>query len=258
MSVRPREISLMHTKREQPFGSWKSPITAQMIVSETTGLGEPVAAARNMGIIAMKVFADGAMYTKDPKWSRTPADVVLAVGSSEIPSRPLVEYSLSTPGISTAIIGTGRVDNEDKNCQLIQNLAAAQIRAGGLSQSDREETERRAARIKDGKTNWFQLSSQPLGSPRKPAVVLEKRGDNRIARLTWQTAYAGDMPITHYEIWRDQEKVGEVQHKPQATKSPFSFEDKPADQASHAYSIVTVDAAGRKARTEELRVAYRF
>ena len=31
----------------------------------------PVAKAKNMGIIAMKVFADGAMYSKESRWSGT-------------------------------------------------------------------------------------------------------------------------------------------------------------------------------------------
>ncbi len=214
----------------------------------------PVAAAKNLGIIAMKVFADGAMYTKESRFSRTPQDLVLTIGSPALPSRPLVEYSLSTPGISTAIIGVGRVDAQDRDCQLIQNLASAQIRVGGLSQSDREEIERKTAPIKDGKTNWFQLPAQPLGAPREPAANQQGAGKQRVARLTWQTAYAGDQPLSHYEIWRDQQKVGQVPHKPQVTKAPFSFEEKLRDQTSHAYKVVTVDAAGRKAETEELRI----
>lgn len=214
----------------------------------------PVAAAKNLGIIAMKVFADGAMYTKPANWTRGPGDVVLTVGSPEFPSKPLVEYSLTTPGISTAIIGTGRIDKDDKNCQLAQNLAAAQIRPDGLSQAAREAIEKKAAIIKDGKTNWFQLPLRPVGAPRDPAVGQEKKGAQRIARLTWQTAFAGDRPISYYEIWRDQQKVGQVSHKPQTTKTPFSYEDKPADQAAHGYKVVTVDAAGRKAETQELRI----
>jgi aryl-alcohol dehydrogenase-like predicted oxidoreductase len=214
----------------------------------------PVAAAKGLGIIAMKVFADGAMYSKDPKWSRAPEDVVLTVGSPVLPSRPLVEYALSTPGISTAIIGIGRVEEEEKTCQLIQNMAAAQIQAGGLSPSDREETERKAATVKEGKTNWFQLPPQPLGVPRSPAVAQERRGEQRVTRLAWQTAYAGDKPISHYEIWRDQKKVGQVAHKPQITKAPFTHEDKLTDQASHAYKVVTVDVAGRRAESEEIRI----
>jgi aryl-alcohol dehydrogenase-like predicted oxidoreductase len=214
----------------------------------------PVAAAKGLGIIAMKVFADGAMYTKDAKWSRAPEDVVLTVGSPALPSRPLVEYALSIPGISTAIIGIGRVEEQEKACQLVQNMAAAQMRVGGLSQSDREDTERKAATVKDGKTNWFQLPLQPLGAPRAPAIAQERRGEQRIARLTWQTSYAGDRPISHYEIWRDQKKVGQVEHKPQITKAPFSHEDKLPDQASHLYKIAAVDVAGRRAETEELMI----
>jgi aryl-alcohol dehydrogenase-like predicted oxidoreductase len=214
----------------------------------------PVAAAKGLGIIAMKVFADGAMYTKDPKWSRAPEDVVLTVGSPALPSRPLVEYALSTPGISTAIIGIGRVEDQDSSCQLIQNLSAAQIRTNGLSSADRAEIERKAAQVKDGKTNWFQLPPQPLGAPREPAITQARRGDRRVVGLTWHTAYAGDSPISHYEVWRDGQKAGQVEHKPQTGKSPFTFEDKPSDTASHGYRLITVDSAGRKSATEEMRV----
>jgi hypothetical protein len=214
----------------------------------------PVAAAKGLGIIAMKLFADGAMYTKDARWSRTPADVIMRVGSPTLPSRPLVEYSLSTPGISTAIIGIGRIDDRDADCQLVQNMAAAQTAVGALSQSDRERVERTTAAVKDGKTNWFQLPSQPLGPPREPAVVGERRGGLRVVRLTWQTAYAADQPIRHYEIWRDQQRIGQVEHAPQVTKAPFRFEDTLADRAAHAYRMATVDASGRTAATEDLRI----
>ncbi len=43
----------------------------------------PLAASKNMGIIAMKVFADGAMYSKPAEWSETPGHVVRTVGSYE-------------------------------------------------------------------------------------------------------------------------------------------------------------------------------
>lgn len=214
----------------------------------------PVAAARNLGIIAMKVFADGAMYTKPPKWSRTPEDVVLTVGSPALPSRPLVEYALSTPGISTAIIGIGRIDQDDRGCQLIQNMAAAQVRVGGLSQTDREEVESKTATVRDGKTNWFQLPLQPLGAPRDAKVAQARRGEQRVVRLSWQTAYAADRPISHYEILRDGKKVGQVPHKPQLKKTGFGFEDELTDQAAHSYQLVTVDEAGRRAESTEVRL----
>ena len=101
----------------------------------------PVAQAKNLGLIAMKVFADGAMYTKEPHWSRTPEDVVRLIGTESLPSRPLIEYSLTTPGITTAIIGIGQIDDDPRLCQLEQNLSAAQIEAESYSQVDREEIE---------------------------------------------------------------------------------------------------------------------
>jgi hypothetical protein len=214
----------------------------------------PVAAAKGMGLIAMKVFADGAMYAKEARWSRTPADVVLTVGSPALRSQPLVQYSLSTPGITTAIIGIGRIDVEPRFCQLTQNLAAAQIMPNGLAESDRKETEQMSMAAKEGQTNYFQLPSEPLGAPREPQVMQERRGERRIARLTWQTAYAADRPIRLYEIWRDGAKVGEVAHEPQTTQSPFRHEEELADQASHAYRIVTVDVVGRKASSGDCRI----
>lgn len=122
----------------------------------------PLAAAKNMGIIAMKVFADGAMYTKDAVWSQKPEHVVRTVGSRALPSRPLVEYSLTTPGIGTAIIGIGHIDNRRDRCQLAENMSAAQIRPHSLSQTDRAAIQQHAAQAKGGKTNWFQIPTEPL------------------------------------------------------------------------------------------------
>ncbi len=208
----------------------------------------PVAKAKNVGVIAMKVFADGAMYTKEPRWSRTPADVVRVVGTVDLPSRPLVEYALSTPGVATAIIGIGRIDTDGRLCQLEQNLSAAQVRAGSFSRRDREEIERLAMRAREGRTNWFQVAQQPLGTaPRESAVAIENRGGKRIARLTWQTAYAADEPISHYEIRRDDQPIGKTEHRPQTTKAPFSFEDVQIKRDRHSYQVVTVDRSGRTA-----------
>ncbi len=214
----------------------------------------PVAAAKNMGIIAMKVFADGAMYTKEAAWSRTPEDVVRTVGDPELPSRPLIEYSLTTPGISTAIIGIGQIDNEPTQCQLEQNLSAAQIGPDGLDESDRRDVEKMTGSVKDGNTNYFQIPVEPLSPPREPAVSRQLRYDEQVARLTWQTAYAGNEPIQQYEIWRDDQKIAQVQHQPQTTKAPFTFEDLLSDQAAHTYQLVAVDAVGGTAATEQLRL----
>ncbi len=215
----------------------------------------PVAAAGNMGVIAMKVFADGAMYTKPATWTANPGMVVQTVGSSSLPSRRLVEYSLSTPGVHTAIIGTGHIDSDAAACQLQQNLSAAQIAPAALGASDRRAIEKMAAAVKGGKTNYFQSPAQPLGAPRDPAAGQDMRAQKRVARLTWQTAYAGDEPIVRYEIWRDHQKAGELAHAPQLHRVPFAYEETLADTAAHRYQVVTVDAAGRTAKTEEMVLA---
>jgi aryl-alcohol dehydrogenase-like predicted oxidoreductase len=215
----------------------------------------PVAAANNMGVIAMKVFADGAMYTKDATFTSKPEQLVLSVGSKTLPSHKLVQYSLSTPGVHTAIIGTGHIDSDPAACQLQQNLQAAQIKSIGLSASDRREIEKLTGAVKDGKTNYFQSKAQALGAPRDAAANQEMRGQKRFAQIRWQTAYAGDEPIVRYEIWRDNQKAGQTEHKPQVRQTPFSFEEVLSDKSAHRYQIVTVDAGGRRTKTEELQLA---
>ena len=212
----------------------------------------PVARARNMALIGMKTFADGAMYAKPANWSSKAEHVVRTVGSPDLPSRPLIEYSLSTPGIETLIVGIGEIADDGKSCQLEQNLAAAQIAPQGLSDSDRRAIEKTAASVKEGKTNYFQLPKSELTPPREAAAQQEMRDGRRLARLRWQTAYAGDEPIVSYEIWRDQNKVAAVPYKPQTTKQPFRFEEAIQDKSAHIYQIKSVDAGGRSAATAEL------
>jgi hypothetical protein len=59
-------------------------------------------------------------------------------------------------------------------------------------------------------------------------------------------------PIVGYEIRRDNKRLIQVAHKPQITRAPFSYVETLSDKAAHQYQIVTVDAAGRTAKSEEL------
>jgi len=180
----------------------------------------PVAMAKNMGVIGMKVFADGAMYTKEANWSREYKHVVRSVGDEKLPSRPLIEYSLSTPGISTQIIGIGHVDeNDSQKCQLTQNIAAAQITPGGLSETERAEVERMALAAKEGKTNYFQIREGGLTGVKNLQAISSAEG----VALSWDTAYAGNELIDHYKILSKGKVIGSVPHKPQTDKTPFSF-----------------------------------
>jgi hypothetical protein len=206
----------------------------------------PVAEARGLGIIAMKVFADGAMYTKEAHWSGNPEDVVRIVGSEELPSKPLVEYALTTPGIHTAIIGTGQISDDHLNCQLVQNYYAAQIAPDGMEPQKRLEVEQKTARVKEGKTNYFQLPRVGLTPPNNPRILAEGE-----VGLAWDTAYAGNFPLSHYEVFRNGEQVGSLPHKPQITKEPFIFPDV---TGGGSYHLVSVDTEGNRAESEPLVV----
>jgi aryl-alcohol dehydrogenase-like predicted oxidoreductase len=214
----------------------------------------PVAIAKNMGIIGMKVFADGAMYTKDAHWTQGPSEVVLTVGSQNLPSRRLIEYTLTTPGIHTAIIGIGQVSDDPALCQLEQNFSAAQISASGLNAADRKTVENMTVALKDGKTNYFQLAGSGLIAPAKVLANQRQAGAERMVDISWHTAYAGNMPLKSYEIWRDGKLISSMSYKPQISKTPFTFSDKLSDGDSHGYSVVAIDVAGRSARSETVRV----
>ena len=197
----------------------------------------PVAEAKGMGIIGMKVFADAAMYHKEPRWSSKPEDVFMQVGTPELPSRPLIEYALTTPGIHTLIIGIGHIDDDPLKCQLVQNFYAAQIEPNGLTADERRKIEEYAATVKNGKTNYFQaIENQGLSAPQNLHLVENK--------IVWDSAYAGNEPVSHYEVMIGGQLAGKVEHKPQLLKSqPFSFEMMNKDAE---IKVVAVDQAGTR------------
>jgi aryl-alcohol dehydrogenase-like predicted oxidoreductase len=197
----------------------------------------PVAEAKGMGIIGMKVFADAAMYHKEPTWSNKPADVFRKVGTPELPSRPLVEYALTTPGVHTLIIGIGQIDDDPMKCQLVQNFYAAQIEPDGMTADERKKIEDFTAGVKEGKTNYFQVID-------KTGISAPNNLHREENKIVWNTAYAGDEPISHYEVMIGGELAGKVEHKPQLYKSkPFSFE---TTEPTAQITVVAVDKAGTR------------
>jgi aryl-alcohol dehydrogenase-like predicted oxidoreductase len=209
----------------------------------------PLAIAKNMGVIAMKVFADGAMYTKPAEWSNTPNHVVRTVGSESVPSHPLIKYSLTTPGIHLAIIGIGHISNKDEECQLTDNLAAAQILPEGLTEAERTAIEEMARKVKEGKTNYFQNAALPLTAPKEVSVVQNKENNIRKATLSWNTAYAGDAPVKTYEIWRNGARIHEIPFAPQITIKPFTYSESLNDKTAHTYIMKVVDGKDRIAES---------
>ena len=197
----------------------------------------PVAKDKNMGIIAMKIFADGAMYSKEANWSNNPTHVVRSVGSPDLPSRPLIEYAMSVPGIHTGIIGIGVIDDDPQKCQLSQNISAAQVKPGGLSRSEMGSVEKLTEGIKGGKTNYFQIPQGGLTAVQN--FKAERKGND--VKLTWDTAFSGRNDLMRYDILKDGKVVSRRAHFPQISKEPFTFTVINFDEAKHAYQIMTVD-----------------
>jgi aryl-alcohol dehydrogenase-like predicted oxidoreductase len=202
----------------------------------------PVAKAKNMGIIAMKVFADGAMYSKYANWTRDADGVVRTVGTPELPSKPLIEYALTTPGIHTAIIGIGQISDDPLRCQLVQNYYAAQIEPDGLSEKRRAEIEESTRHVKDGETNYFQAPYEGLTPPQNIKISAKKE-----VEITWDSALAGSAPLSHYEIISGTTLLARVEHSPQTTTMPFRYE---GSGGEGIVKVVAVDASGKRAGGE--------
>ena len=134
-----------------------------------------------------------------------------------------------------------QIDDDPMNCQLVQNFYASQIEPGGLSDSERREIERHAAKVREGKTNYFQIAREEMSPPRDLQLV----EDGDTPKLTWQTAYSDQEPIDHYEVMVNGEKAGEVVHQPQVLKSePFAFQG--GIEKGSEIVVAAVDAAGNR------------
>lgn len=207
----------------------------------------PVAKEKDIGIVGMKVFSDGAMYGKHAGWSNRPEHVIRSVGTNELPSKPLIEYALTTSGMDTLIVGIGHIDDNPLKCQLVQNFYASQIEEDALTEKERRELEKLGLKAYDGKSNYFQMADEGLTPPRNPRITV----DDQI-RLTWDTSYAGDEPITHYEIMKDGRVLEKIPHRPQISLDrPFECQ---ITEPEGQFRIASVDAAGRRAESDLLAV----
>ncbi|MFN3323013.1 MAG: hypothetical protein ACK5AZ_05925 [Bryobacteraceae bacterium] len=207
----------------------------------------PVAAAKNMGIIGMKVFADGVMYGLEKRYASQPGQSVLSVGQpGKVSYKDFIQYTLSVPAMSTLITGIGLVDksNEPDRDQLIANLAACQEREP-LSAARRAEIEARTADLHGIDTNFFQRPSSGMLPPQ--TFHVERPRPDAPVKISWSTAYAGGEPLVLYEIYRREQKIATVPFRPQITEDLFTHTDSSAP-ASHSggiyYKVRAVDAKG--------------
>jgi aryl-alcohol dehydrogenase-like predicted oxidoreductase len=216
-----------------------------------------VVAAREkgMGVIAMKLFADGVMYGLEKKYAGQPHQRVMSVGKpGQIPCEDLIQYALSTPGVSCAIMGIGIIDKTDdpQRDQLVADIAACQI--DGIGPAKRRQVEQRVAEQIGTDTNFFQRPSSGLLAPEKFTV---QAVDEKTTRLAWSTAYAGGHPIDRYEIYRRESKIATVPYQAQLSEEPFTYQDRMAEAGSWPggkyYKVRVVDAAGNVADTPTVK-----
>ena len=207
----------------------------------------PVAAAKNMGIIGMKIFADGVMYGLEKKYASKPGQSVLSVGQpGKVPYQDFLQYTLSIPGVSTLVTGIGLIDrsNDPSRDQIVANLAACQM-LDPLSAQRRRQIEQQVAGRHGTDTNFFQRVSSGLIAPQIASV--NREGADGFVTVAWNTAFAAGDPLVHYEIWRRDEKIATVPFKPQTSETPFTYIDRepgPNPAGGLWYRVRVVDAAG--------------
>lgn len=208
----------------------------------------PVAAAKNMGIIGMKIFADGAMYGLRKAFASQPGQSVLSVGQpGKVPYQDLLHYSLSIPGISTVIAGIGLIDrnNDPSRDQLVADLAACQT-AERLPASRLHQIEESVTELHGTDTNFFQRPSIGMVAPQ--TVKVEREPDGKAVKLQWSTAFAAGAPLVRYEIFRREEKLTTVPFQPQTSEQLFSYVDGSAPSGHPGglyYHLRAVDSRGR-------------
>jgi aryl-alcohol dehydrogenase-like predicted oxidoreductase len=177
----------------------------------------PLAVSKGLGVIAMKIFADGAFYGKEPRFSRTPEDVIFSVGKTDAVSyADLVRYPLSLAGVSCAIIGTGQINRDKPEAdQMVANLTAAM--KDMPSEIERRRIEKEAETRHTAATNYFQEKTTLI----QPSSVNTKRDSERVV-VQWNTALAGAEPIRSYEILAGDRLLLSLPYRPQLTEAPLS------------------------------------
>ncbi len=200
----------------------------------------PLARAKGMGVIAMKVFADGALVGKAPHWTEGARDVITKVGDvkNRISFHDMIRYPLSLPGVSCAIIGIGHIDRKDPSKdQLVANFAAS-IDAP-MTAAERIGIEKRVADAFGPTTNYFQ----------KPAKGLVQPTDVKTTKLTdrvvvsWQAGFAGAEPVRWYRIRVGGKTVLTIRAREQLTKAPLTAFITLDEAAAGPVEVIASDAA---------------
>ncbi len=179
----------------------------------------PLARAKGMGVIAMKIFSAGGIYTGMQRQPREASELIMTVSSpGGVDSADLIRYPASIPGVSVVIAGIGRIDREQpEKDQLAYNLTAAVL--DPASEAGRGRIEDAVADRHGTTTNYFQDNARGLIHP--PAPKLDRDGDRVWVR--WTTGYAAGEPIRSYKIYSGDNLRAWVPFRPQLTTAPLSL-----------------------------------
>jgi len=179
----------------------------------------PVARAKGMGIIAMKVFSAGGIYTGMQRQPREAAELIRTVSvPGGVDSADLIRYPLSVPGVAVVIAGVSHIDRQrPENDQIAYNLAAAVM--DRASERERERIEQAVAARHGTGTNYFQDPSRGLVHP--PAPQVERDGDR--VWIRWTTGLAGSEPIRSYKIYSGPDLRAWIPFRPQISTAPLSL-----------------------------------
>lgn len=208
----------------------------------------PVAKAKNVGIIGMKIFADGVMYGLEKKFASRPGQSILTVGQSgKVSHEDLLRYTLSIDGVSSIITGIGLIDKSDdpKKDQLVANLLASQ--ESKLSEKDRKRIEDEVSAKHGTDTNFFQHESRGLEAPQE--VKIDRSSTGQLL-VKWSTGFAAGEPIERYLVFRNGKRVHSMPFRPQLTNDPFDFIDRDPARGKAEYFVQVVDRAGRTANSK--------
>ncbi|MBI5280959.1 MAG: aldo/keto reductase, partial [Candidatus Solibacter usitatus] len=198
----------------------------------------PVARARGLGIVAMKVFCAGSLYTKLGRQPGNAEELIRSVGyPGGIDSADLVRYPLSVPGVATVIAGISAISREAPEAdQIAANLAGALQDA--TTDSERVRIEAAVAELHGTGTNFFQVYSRSITQPPAPEVT---RDSGRVI-IRWQSALASSDALRWYDIWCGDYRLARIPFRPQTTSEPLTTWLPPEDAPDGPYRVEAVTA----------------
>ncbi|MEO8596023.1 MAG: hypothetical protein ABI759_22065 [Candidatus Solibacter sp.] len=204
----------------------------------------PLAVAKGMGVITMKIMADGVMWGGPKRFLSRPEDVITSLGKPDsVDFGELIRYPLSFPGVTCAIVGIGKINREKpEQDQLVANLAASQMDLPGPA--ERLRTEERVADRVGKDTNFFQESRAAIIQPAE--VTSSKDGDRLV--VEWNTAMAGADALRSYEIRAGSKLLASLPFRPQLTEAPLRASVAASDAGDAPITVVaSTDAPKRVA-----------